>query len=103
MTIERDASASSERRLAIRFVGEVQGVGFRWTSQRLANQLGLTGWVRNEWDGSVSMELQGSNDKIAAFFGKLGQAWGHFQPRYVIDDTEEIKTRDDENSFRVRF
>lgn len=91
------------RRLSLRFIGEVQGVGFRWTSQRLANQLGLTGWVRNEWDGSVSMELQGTNDKIAAFFGGLGRAWGHFQPEYIIDDSEEIPTRDDESTFRVRF
>ena len=58
------------RRLSLRFVGEVQGVGFRWTSQRLANQIGLTGWVRNEWDGSVSMELQGTSAQIASFFGR---------------------------------
>ncbi|MEE1157945.1 MAG: acylphosphatase, partial [Atopobiaceae bacterium] len=42
------------RRLSLRFEGEVQGVGFRWTSRRLAQEIGLTGWVRNEWDGSVS-------------------------------------------------
>ena len=91
------------RRLALRFVGEVQGVGFRWTSQRLANQLGLTGWVRNEWDGSVSMELQGSDEQIATFFGKLPRAWGRFTPDYSIDDKEDIATRSDEISFRVRF
>lgn len=91
------------RRLALRFVGEVQGVGFRWTSSRLANQLDLTGWVRNEWDGSVTMELQGTDEQIAAFFGKLPRAWGRFQPRYVIDEKDEIATRDDEGLFKVRF
>lgn len=95
--------AANKRRLAIRFVGEVQGVGFRWTSQRLANSIGLTGWVRNEWDGSVSMELQGTSTQIAQFFGGLGRAWGHFTPEYVIDQKEEIDLRDDEYSFRVRF
>lgn len=97
------SAPSGVRRVALRFVGEVQGVGFRWTSQRLATRLGLTGWVRNEPDGSVSMELQGSGDKIAGFFGGLNHAWGYFQPRYVIDDTEDIEPRDDEDSFRVRF
>ena len=91
------------RRLSLRFVGEVQGVGFRWTSQRLANQIGLTGWVRNEWDGSVSMELQGTSAQIASFFGKLPQAWGRFAPQYTIDETEDLPVRTDEGNFRVRF
>lgn len=97
------SSPTDVRRLSARFVGEVQGVGFRWTSRKLANNLGLTGWVRNEWDGSVSMELQGTNDQIAGFFGQLGHAWGRYQPQYVIDDKEDIPLRDDEDAFRVRF
>ena len=92
-----------ERRLALRFVGEVQGVGFRWVSRRVANDIGLTGWVRNEWDGSVSMELQGTDDQIAAFFGRFPRGWGNFPPSYVIDEKEEIPTRDDEGLFRVRY
>lgn len=103
MSKSESVPPSEIRRLALRFVGEVQGVGFRWTSQRLANQLGLTGWVRNEWDGSVSMELQGTNDKIASFFGGLGHAWGRFAPQYVIDEKKEVVPRDDESTFRVRF
>lgn len=98
-----DDNTTNQRRLYVRFVGEVQGVGFRWTSRRLANELGLDGWVRNEWDGSVTMELQGTNDQIARFFGKLAHAWGYYQPSYVIDEKEDIALRDDENSFRVRF
>lgn len=46
-------------RLHIRFAGRVQGVGFRMTAQAVAESLNLTGWVRNEPDGSVSLELQG--------------------------------------------
>lgn len=36
--------------------GKVQGVGFRYTAKYLALSLGLTGWARNEWDGTVTME-----------------------------------------------
>ncbi len=41
------------------FYGMVQGVGFRWRAQQAAKLYGLTGWVRNDWEGSVTMELQG--------------------------------------------
>lgn len=44
--------------------GWVQGVGFRWRAQQAANLYGCTGWARNEWDGSVTMELQGEEEQI---------------------------------------
>ena len=46
------------------FYGCVQGVGFRWRAGQAAALYGCTGWVRNEWDGSVSMELQGEEDSV---------------------------------------
>lgn len=45
--------------MRITFYGRVQGVGFRYTAKHLARSLGLTGWVKNEWDGTVIMEVQG--------------------------------------------
>ena len=39
--------------------GQVQGVGFRWFVQSLANSLQITGWIRNMENGMVEMELQG--------------------------------------------
>ena len=46
------------------FTGRVQGVGFRYSAQYLAQGLGLTGWVRNEWDGTVIMEAQGTEEQL---------------------------------------
>ena len=46
------------------FSGIVQGVGFRWRARRAAEAVGATGWVRNDWDGSVTMELQGTRTQI---------------------------------------
>ncbi len=46
------------------FYGRVQGVGFRYRARNAAALLGATGWVRNEYDGTVSMEIQGTEDVI---------------------------------------
>lgn len=48
----------------IRLYGWVQGVGLRYRARHAAELYGCTGWVRNEWDGSVVMELQGEEAQI---------------------------------------
>ena len=46
------------------FRGWVQGVGFRWRARQAAQLHGATGWVKNEYDGSVVMEIQGEESSI---------------------------------------
>lgn len=46
------------------FYGQVQGVGFRYRARYAAQRTGVTGWVRNEYDGSVEMEVQGTEAAI---------------------------------------
>ena len=53
-----------EERRRIEFHGRVQGVGFRYQAQKYASAYGLKGWVRNEYDGSVTMEVQGFPEMI---------------------------------------
>lgn len=48
----------------LRFFGQVQGVGFRYRAENAARMYGLTGWVRNDPDGAVTMEIQGTEEKI---------------------------------------
>ncbi|MHC5018703.1 MAG: acylphosphatase [Planctomycetota bacterium] len=45
--------------------GRVQGVGFRWHTQRAAAQAGCTGWVRNLPDGRVEVVAEGGDDALA--------------------------------------
>lgn len=46
------------------FYGFVQGVGFRYRAYHAAQNYGCTGYCRNEWDGSVTMEIQGEEKSI---------------------------------------
>ena len=46
------------------FTGAVQFVGFRWRARKAANMFRCTGWCRNEADGSVTMEIQGTRIQI---------------------------------------
>jgi acylphosphatase len=54
----------AEIRKHIVFHGRVQGVGFRITATRYALNLGLKGWVKNEYNGTVIMEVQGNETLI---------------------------------------
>ena len=49
------------------FRGRVQGVGFRWTCKRTAEQLGIEGWVRNRRDGSVEAVVRGTPSALRQF------------------------------------
>ena len=49
-----------------RVSGRVQGVSFRWYTQERARELGVTGWVRNEPDGSVLVHAEGEDAAVEA-------------------------------------
>jgi acylphosphatase len=55
------------RRVALVITGQVQGVFYRREAQREAVRLGLTGFVRNEEDGSVYAEAEGSSTAVGTF------------------------------------
>lgn len=46
------------------FTGRVQGVGFRYKACGLARHYGITGWVKNNGDGSVEAQLQGREEAL---------------------------------------
>ena len=80
------------------FTGWVQGVGFRWRARNAASLYGCTGWVRNEWDGSVTMEIQGEEAQIDRVLQAIAQS------RYIhIDsiDSRVIPTLPQERSFQA--
>jgi len=80
----------------IRFWGRVQGVGFRYRAYHAANAVGATGWVRNEYDGSVTMEIQGTEEQIDQVILLIEK--GRFV-RIENIDTRTIPVKEEERGF----
>lgn len=57
--------ASDRRTVRVRLEGRVQGVGFRYWTERTATDLGLDGWVRNRRDGGVEAVFAGRGRDVA--------------------------------------
>ena len=90
-------------RFGLRFSGRVQGVGFRWTNQGTAQELGLTGWVKNLADGSVAMEIQGTPGAIIRHLDTLHQRYRRMGCRIWLDEARELKPVANEREFAVTY
>ena len=87
-------------RESITFYGRVQGVGFRYKLRYLADKYSVTGWARNEYDGSVTTELQGLEEDI----DKILQAL--YNDRYIEIDNirrRKIPLNEEERRFGIRY
>jgi acylphosphatase len=71
--------------------GRVQGVFFRDHAQRWGASLGLTGWVKNLWDGRVEVLAEGEQDKIKALIARLKEGPPLAQVEKVDVTWEEFK------------
>lgn len=77
-------------RLIVRYHGRVQGVGFRATVRSIARGQPVTGFVRNEPDGTVCMEAQGSPGAIDVVRAEVRGAMTGFITREEANETAEI-------------
>lgn len=75
----------------------MQGVGFRATTRTIADRTGITGWVRNEPDGSVQLEAQGPD--VDGFLATLRAQMGKF---IVRDRVTIIPRVEGERGFQVQ-
>jgi acylphosphatase len=55
------------KHLNITIYGDVQGVGFRMHARRIANDLGITGFIQNRADGTVYIEAEGNSQQLLQF------------------------------------
>ena len=93
-------AAGAPQRRRWQFFGRVQGVGFRYRAQYAAQSLGLTGWVSNQWDGSVLLEAQGPAEALDRLVPTLTAT-----SRWIMIENMTVRAapvEPGERSFRVR-
>lgn len=81
--------------------GRVQGVAFRFFAQHEARVLGLTGWVRNLYDGRVEVVAEGERERLEQFLAELKKG-----PRLARVEKVEItweEFRDEFLEFSVEY
>lgn len=81
--------------------GRVQGVGFRASTRRVANRLGVKGWVKNLADGRVEVVAEGEKDRIEKFIDFLHD--GPSMARVENVQITEERNREEFESFSIRF
>jgi acylphosphatase len=81
--------------------GLVQGVGFRWFVQREANELGLTGYVKNLYNGDVEVEVEGERGLIEELIRQLKV--GNRSSRVTNVQVSWLEYEEKYNNFRITF
>jgi acylphosphatase len=82
------------------FIGHVQGVGFRYTVQGIADRWGVTGYVRNLPDGTVEMLAQGRAEDLDLCLDEIDAEFpGHVRERRV----EQVPVNSRYTDFRIAF
>ena len=79
--------------------GRVQGVGFRWFVEREAHILGMSGWVRNNHDGSVEVLAQGTREQLSGLHSRLRE--GPRAARVDVVEVSEASPAAGLSSFRI--
>lgn len=82
------------------FQGRVQGVGFRARARDTARGRPVTGWVRNEPDGTVTLEIQGDNDAVLSYLSDLRRRVSGLVER---EFSVEVGQERGEHAFEIRY
>ncbi len=87
--------------LRIKIYGKVQGVFFRAYTQEKAQKLNLTGWAKNEPDGTVLIEAQGEKEALEKFLKWCRQGSPHSQVEEIETEWQEAETK--HKDFSIRY
>ncbi|WP_057768210.1 acylphosphatase [Lactobacillus selangorensis] len=92
----------TQKAVSMKVTGIVQGVGFRWVAQRIANQLHLNGFVRNNPDGTVYTEVVGAEADVNKYIEMIS---GGPSPSSRVDHVEihTLNPLPDYKEFKVTF
>jgi len=87
-------------RAHILFSGTVQGVGFRFTTQRFASNLRLTGWVKNLPDNRVELVCEGPRERVENLLYKLDK---EFEGRVTNKDIDWMDAKKSFTGFDITY
>ena len=98
---DKDCQQSIMKKIRAIVSGKVQGVGFRFSTQQQARQIGVNGYVRNLKNGDVEIVALGNTEKVDTLlkWAKLGPPSAivhNLQVEVIVADDEEFK------SFEIR-
>lgn len=96
-----DMDMTGKIRKAARAQGRVQGVGFRFFVQTEAKKAKVTGWVKNESDGSVTMEIQGTPEQLTNLEENIKKGNGFAKVSHL--DSSEIPIVNGESQFAIHY
>lgn len=88
-------------RWTIRFEGSVQGVGFRFAVAAAAQRVPVSGFVRNEMDGSVMVVAEAQREQLEAFVREIYRA--ATGARIAGEDRRESLATDEFEGFHIRY
>lgn len=91
----------TEKACKIRVVGIVQGVGYRFFTQDKAREYGLTGYVKNVYDGSVEVYAEGDTDILRKFIEDLRR--GPHMARVQAVDSDWLDAERQYEAFTISF
>ena len=89
-----------KKQIHVYYTGRVQGVGFRFTAENIASNLGICGWVKNLSDGGVEVVAEADEKVLADFLARIKEYFS----RYIqAADVEWLKAGGEFKDFQIRF
>ena len=89
-----------KKQVCVYYSGQMQGIGFRFTAERLAEELGVLGWVSNLSDGRVELVAEANEDALKNFLAQLNNIF----KRYIQDVNINWKSATGEfKDFGIKF
>ena len=82
------------------YSGRVQGIGFRFTAQAIAQDLGLSGWVKNLPDGRVELVGEGKEEQLHIILDRIDKEFSSYVREKQVS---WMPATGEFNSFEIRF
>ncbi len=89
-----------KKQIHVHYAGQVQGVGFRFTVENAANELGITGWVKNSAGGGVQIVAEGEEEALKELLFKVNLVFS----RYIVNtETQWLDPTGQYNTFTIKL